>query len=877
MKSGWSQQSAGRVGVSAIIGSMLAFGALAPLPLCGATNITYRLGVNGLVKERHWFAVSVEPAESVAQLEVISAGGQYSRNNSPRQRITAPPGQASLVCRAQGEGRLLCRVTTRSGKRYTRLLTPRRVGDEQHLIGIVSDDPAAFDYLTGLQGSPCSLAALTPLTPRSMPDSWLTFKAIDTVLIDRPSPRGYSERQLAALHQWVVTGGRIILTPKAFADGPPTWADTQWIDVLPTTNQVDAATLIPHLDERAGKLTTLSHAGLRATLGTRVLWSGETALLAAKQIGQGTVVAVGARIDVNGATDLRTAEILRKEFWKLVFDTLPTSPSAHHASLRVAPLIPQVAFARHLKWYFIGFLLLYIVIFGLVNFIILLKLRRFELNVITLPVGALLLATLAYGLGVWLRGTEAHISDSTIMVVHDSDVALRGSTDSYIKADRRPVDLTVGDRQVDAATGDYDRYSSYSYNPWNDNTGDLGDEDAMTISNEGIVFHARETPMWTLRTVTQSTVVDAGAGIASQVEFDAGTLGGSISNGLPHALTDAYVFYRWHRRHLGTIPAGATVSFSLPLISSLETKGARCPNCHDIHDGDDLEVEGDGIDPLPEEQRDHYREGIQAATVAHDRPTPQLVARYPDGPALLTINRTPVVRTNRTLVATELTWVQDALPIQLPFGVLSLDVAAPPQTPLHSKRRDAAQIVPAIAAALGVAWKPAAEGNDRPSRGYDPFDDFSQQNYGLINANSGGDHPRDTRRIYWTTLPETTQPWQLDQLQLSWALTSLPESMLPHQPVSADQPAYVLSAFNWSSRSWTNQLVTSARGSTNRLTLLPARDYMDADTYAIALAVDFQQPPRDPMNRDEVPTAHLEIAVSARPVPRPSRGSSSAP
>ena len=184
---------------------------------------------------------------------------------------------------------LVIRLTDQSGVSvYTRQIDLRTLNSPDRLIVVFSDEPA----LDSLAGVAPGKARVVYLTLDELPARWDALEAVDLIALRNLSLAPLRPEQMQALQQWVVRGGRLLVT------GGPNWTHythpaLRELVPLKVTGVVEINTLQP-LEALAGVgipgETRLSILRTQAVTGTILAQTEEQALLIVQKRGRGEVV-----------------------------------------------------------------------------------------------------------------------------------------------------------------------------------------------------------------------------------------------------------------------------------------------------------------------------------------------------------------------------------------------------------------------------------------------------------------------------------------------------------------------------------------------------------------------------------------------------------
>lgn len=411
-----------------------------------AITLIAEAGFNGYIKQGSWAPVYItlgttDPSDGDVALSITpdrsrlySAPVTMARGTRKQLTLYAPPTVNPIQVLFLMNGQVMAATTP-----------PIRTLDEgDRLVLIVSDPADGLNFLNDLHTPFGGKTYVAQLTPEQIPEHTtaldsadvLIFNNIDTLLLD--------DAQRAAIRTWVLGGGHLILsggpgarlTAGGFSDFAPARvsATVQNSPVgilrqLLVPNTVDATSVIstPAILSSATSTATALMAPVvvlqPAADDTRSLISSkDTPLVMRRSLGRGTVDQL--------AFDPTLAPIRDWPDRRMIFASLlgggigmPMQAGPLHAeksALIAARALPGAA----LPPFFIlaGFLLLYVLTIGPINFFLLRKLNRLAWAWVTIPATVVLFAFIGYATGFRLRGNEPEVHRLSI-ISGDAQVA----------------------------------------------------------------------------------------------------------------------------------------------------------------------------------------------------------------------------------------------------------------------------------------------------------------------------------------------------------------------------------------------------------------------------------------------------------------------
>jgi hypothetical protein len=283
----------------------------------------------------------------------------------------------------------------------------KTLGVDDRLYGIIADQPSAFNALTEID-PPNGNALTAQLTARHLPDRSAALDALDTLIISNVDTGALTEAQRTALAAWVANGGRLIV------GGGAGWQKTiaGLRDLLPvqpndttTLNKVPALKALTNNPIDPGSLIVAT--GAMTSDAQPVAAEADTPLITRRPHGSGEVYFLG----------FDPAALAKWEGLPALYRQLMTAavqqPSWSYgvqdwsAASTAAALIPNLNLPA--ASLICGFVVLYMMAIGPVNYLVVRKLKRRELAWITAP-----LLSIGFLLGAFLAGSLMRGSDPAI-------------------------------------------------------------------------------------------------------------------------------------------------------------------------------------------------------------------------------------------------------------------------------------------------------------------------------------------------------------------------------------------------------------------------------------------------------------------------------
>lgn len=278
----------------------------------------------------------------------------------------------------------------------------RSLEGKDRLYGIVSSSPSALNFLAELEPAGAT-SVVTHLQMETLPPDPMGWEALDILILNDVDTTSFTPDQLQALETWLAHGGHLIAG--GGAGGVQTSAGIR--DLLPVSVQnVDS---VPSLDELS------VHTGLpvdpgpypiiRTTLveGEVLIEQDDLILLARRRFGAGTVDLLAWDAGLNPFQEWES----NLELWRSILETRTGGPSFlrigdYGSAQRAIFAVPGLAAPSVCQ--ILGFLLVYTLLIGPVNYLVLRRLDRRELAWLTIPALVIGFTACAYVTGFQVRG-----------------------------------------------------------------------------------------------------------------------------------------------------------------------------------------------------------------------------------------------------------------------------------------------------------------------------------------------------------------------------------------------------------------------------------------------------------------------------------------
>jgi hypothetical protein len=399
-------------------------------------SLSVHLGYQDVVKPGGWMPVTVDAKTTGpgvdGTLEV-----QESLSSQPGVTgLTIYDQPISLATGASKRVRLYVDVETTGATITARILVDGRVaasqdalpsGSTSALVAVISDQSAAFDEFAAIH--PGGIAArVVHLRADEIADSAIPLRAFDILAIDDFATDSLTARQRAAIGDYVDAGGALLIGTGAAWHKTLAGLPASLLPMQPDgTTVVDSSSLGASAVEIATGSLTNGHP-----------WLSQNAypLLVERPVGAGMVtMATFDWTQQPVAINAHTREVMRQVMARAFFGPggsaqnfaygiggpgfgLGSQPSVASKSSALTSVLGNLPGLDLPSLQLTGALvLLYVLIVGPLNYIVLGALHRRALAWVTVPVIAVVAAAGAYGAGVFTKGRSVQINQVAIIHV----------------------------------------------------------------------------------------------------------------------------------------------------------------------------------------------------------------------------------------------------------------------------------------------------------------------------------------------------------------------------------------------------------------------------------------------------------------------------
>jgi len=551
----------------------------------GQTNpvvIKLEAGFEGYFRPDRWVpllvSVSNDGPDISGELRVTSNGTFGLSDNTYRTPIELPTGSSKQVFLyinlESGAQHVKVELANDAGIIADVTRPMRGIVGADLLYAVITESPRGTIDLKNVRSG---IGEAFQVTWRldNIPRSVDGLRALDVMLLDDVDSGNLTTEQRRAIAEWVLGGGHLIV------GGGPNWQKTQAgvANLLPIKPaSTTTLTSLPSVAAYAGRPNDNLNSSTPIVVvqgqpvpGARALIEESGVPLVTRiQHGLGTV----DYLAVDPGLEPYQSWANRASFWFTLFTTTEQQPSwtmgvtdARNGNL-AANLIKGLRLPDVFQ--LCGFLAIYIIVIGPLNYLVLKRLGRRELAWLTIPILILGYSVVAYMTGFSLRGTQATINKMALVQVWPGSDRAQVDGVIGVLAPRRAIyNLTVQDG-LTLKTMESDPYSGSG--PGSTSSGYTIQQDAA-FKAQNFPVDAGLTAAFVTSGTTQTTPIEGSATITLAKQSPTSTitsnvrLAGKVKNTTGMRLTDVVVVMAGRpatdssRRELGTLEPGAEQSF----------------------------------------------------------------------------------------------------------------------------------------------------------------------------------------------------------------------------------------------------------------------------------------------------------------------------
>lgn len=576
--------TAGLALLASVGGSLPRMAHAAPFRQSSAIHLTVDVGYQGRFRDRQWVplrvTVSNDGPDISGELRVKPNGTFNLTSNTYTAPIDLPTHAnkqlflyAILDVYTQN---VQVDLTTSDGiQLQTTTMPVSHAIDSDLLYAVVTESPVGSVDLSSAHSNGTAFQADWQI--ENIPSLAQALAGLDGLLLTDADTGKLSTDQRTALQNWVLSGGHLIVT------GGPNWQKTRaGVDTLlpiaagstVTLNTLSA--LATFAGQPADSITgTVILAQGQPRAGSQVLATQDgTPLLIRGTFGQGVVDYLAAD---PGLEPFRSWNN-RASLWNVLLRSTNHKPgwangivdaqSANRAANYILGLrLPDVLQLA-------GFLGVYILLIGPLNYLVLRRLKRVEWAWFTIPVIILIASAITYVTGFSLRGTQATLNRlSLIQVWPESDQAQVNGVIGVLSPRRATYALSMNDALT------VHSLTTSAANALNSNPADVKVGESLHYSVSNIPVDAGISTAFVTDGYIPAPALSGSATLTLGADGKA-SIKGEVRNNSALTLTDALVLVMQTPVSIGTLAAGETRSFQSdvqPLNIAEPASSSRTP------------------------------------------------------------------------------------------------------------------------------------------------------------------------------------------------------------------------------------------------------------------------------------------------------------
>jgi hypothetical protein len=545
----------------------------------GLTLIVH-VGYQDVLKAGEWMPVTIDAKNTGAPVDG-TLEVQEALNGQPG--VTGLPIYHQVISLASGTTkriRTYLTVDTTGATVTARIIQNGRVivskdaassSTTSTLIGVLSDQPTSLDGFAAVH--PASIAArVVHLRADDIAESAIPLRAFDILAIDDFATDGLTAGQRTAISDFVRSGGDLLLGTgaawrKTLAGLSPA--------IVPMTISGTTSVTSALLGGSPVEVATGTQ-----TPGTVWLAAGPQPLLLERQVGAGIVTL--ATFDWNQepvAGWSGTAPLLRQLIARAVFGSGSSAQNVAYAGMGPMPFGSQSTIASRSatlsstlgnlpelglpSLQLTGALvLLYVLLVGPVNYLVLGAMRRRALAWVTVPLIAIIAAGGAYGAGVFTKGRSVQANQVTIVHLQSGwDRAYQETYTGIMAPTRGDYQAAInGGRLVISPIASNGAYDASSFGAGSRSNSLRIDVDSNSVTLPGMTA-------FVLSGFATESITSAPQ-LTAQVKVVNGKLAGTIENHSNLTFTDAVLIMGDNFQTFGELKPGATATISLEVKPS---------------------------------------------------------------------------------------------------------------------------------------------------------------------------------------------------------------------------------------------------------------------------------------------------------------------
>ena len=434
------------------------------------------------------------------------------------------------------------------------------------MAAAISADNKTLDALAGVNfrgEQQNDRATLVPLTLATLPERPDGLRTLDLIVLSGIDTSTLTPRQQAALEQYVALGGMLVLgggpdakrvlsgIPKSLH--PVSVTGEVALNKLTALNQFTGETIKVNGPFPAAESEVLPDSSLRLT-------EGRLPMVVEREVGHGIVYWLALDPSLTPFDAWSGTEA----FWLALVGNRAIYP------VGLPPDIPARQIGNSDLFYalqnqpvldlpsltlLLPLLLLYIVIVGPVNYLLLRRRQRLELAWATIPMITLLFTVGAYGIGYYLRGSDLILNQiSLVQAIPNSDHAYVRSIIGLFSPSRYTYNLSIANNSLlSPPQFSFDSFANNNSNTYN----------ARFVQGEPALMEGLTVNQWSMQSIMAESLVSNQYEFESDLQIVDGQLQGTITNHSNYMWQDVVVVLGNNFTRLGDMAPAASQKVSL--------------------------------------------------------------------------------------------------------------------------------------------------------------------------------------------------------------------------------------------------------------------------------------------------------------------------
>ena len=574
---------------------ILAFAATVRVPGAGAAlqvRIAAEANFGGNFRQGEWVPITVALANdggTVTGDVVVESGPPGGAPARYSQRVELPTRSQKVLTiyvRVDGTSSLPAYFTAGGDRVNAQPITLSPTRGSQQIVGVVADDAVVGEEVRRalINAYGTSRVEVVVFPPDQITANTFGLNSFSGLIIGDATTGRWSAEQRAALAGWVARGGRLLVTggPNArkvaeglgdlaplrprdsvtanglSALGSGTLAG-QWVlatgDVIPEATRQAEQDGVPLIVSRPWGHGVVTSLAFDPGTGTFAAWSGATSFWTRFALDTALPSTLQAPFDPNA-----TATYPPPGGQPYTYH--PVGGQTYHIT-NVLRDLPGLSLPP--TWAVGLVLLLFIILIGPVNYLVLRRLDRRELAWVTIPALTIIFALGIYAFGASTKGRS--ITVNSVSIVRIAPEARAAEVQAFYGI----FTPSRGTRDFSVATDAL--FTGFSQNGFAD-LGDLGNDVRFDQGTTGGVRQA-SFAQWTQRTVAaQGTVDPAPLAIRAELRWVGTKLMGTVTNTTNQTLEDALLVYNNAYFNVGSLAPGASQAVDWTPVASSSGSGS---------------------------------------------------------------------------------------------------------------------------------------------------------------------------------------------------------------------------------------------------------------------------------------------------------------